>query len=149
MFRLYSKGCEYAIRALLHSAPIAGRAHFTARHVCRKARLPESFTRKTLQDLVQKGFLRAVTGPGGGYALTRAPKAISILSIIQAVDGPEVYGSCVMGLPQCDDRFSCPMHATWKGVRTHLKRALASKTLQDFIDTIAGRRAAARGRDVA
>jgi Rrf2 family transcriptional regulator, iron-sulfur cluster assembly transcription factor len=143
MFRLYSKGCEYAIRALVHSAPTKERSHFPARQVCRKAGLPESFTRKTLQDLVQKGFLKAVTGPGGGYALTRAAKDITILSVIQAVDGPEVYSGCVMGLSVCSDGKSCPMHETWKGARTHLLDALGSKTLQDLIDTVASRASAA------
>lgn len=146
MFRLYSKSCEYAIRVLLYSAPTPARAHFTAQQVCRKAKTPESFTRKTLQLLVQQGFLRAVTGPGGGYELTRLPKTIPILSIIRAVDGAKVYEGCVMGLSQCDDRTACPMHDTWKRARTHILAALSSKTLQDLINMHAARRAGAPRR---
>lgn len=146
MFRLYSKSCEYAIRALLHSVPTLQHPYFTARQVCRKAKIPEPFTRKTLQELVQKGFLKAATGPGGGYALTRPPKEVTILSIIRAVDGPAVYEECVMGLPQCDDARPCPMHDTWKATRSHMLGGLRSKTLQDLINTHSARLAGAQGR---
>jgi len=140
MFRLYSKGCEYAIRALTHLAPKNGKQKFLAKDVCKKAGIPEFFTRKTFQALVKGGFLKATPGPGGGYQLMSAPKDISLLSIIKAVDGKESFDQCVLGLPKCDDTQPCSLHHTWLGVKGKLCSDLQAKTLQDLIDIIEHRK---------
>ncbi|MCH7649769.1 MAG: Rrf2 family transcriptional regulator [Nitrospinae bacterium] len=91
MFRLYSKGCEYAIRALVHAAPKKKGERFKAKAICEKAGIPESFTRKVFRLLVHAGFLEALRGPGGGYALLEDPERISLLEIIKAVDGADTF----------------------------------------------------------
>jgi len=134
MFRLYSKGCEYAIRALIEVAPTDAKDKFLAKEVCRKAKIPEFFTRKTLQALVKGKFLRAVPGPGGGYQLIQPPNKISLLNIIQAVDGVDTFDKCIAGLPYCDDKQPCPLHHQWKKTKKEFLSNLEAKTLQDFID---------------
>ena len=134
VFRLYSKGCEYALRALLQFAPANGDERFQARVICRKAGIPESFTRKVFQSLVQGGFLKALRGPGGGYALTEHPSRISLLRIIQEVDGEHTFDSCIMGLPQCGGEKSCPLHEVWSGAKQSLVAQLRNTTLQDLLD---------------
>ena len=136
MFRLYSKGCEYAIRALLQMGPARGRAKFAATDVCRRAGIPESFTRKIFQALVRGGFLSAVTGPGGGYALRRPPGQITLRRVIEAVDGEGAFRQCVLGLPVCGERRACPLHATWLKAKRPLLRQLDTTTLQDLLDTV-------------
>ena len=136
MFRLYSKGCEYTIRALSHISTNKAYKYFVAKEVCLNAGIPESFTRKILQRRVQSGFLKAVTGPGRGYTLAWPPKKISMLSIIKAVDGAHTFERCIMGLPRCEDRRPCPLHKIWKGSRANLLSVLERKTLQDMIDSV-------------
>lgn len=135
MFRLYSKGCEYAIRALVHMAPEDGVARFQAKNVCEKAAIPESFTRKIFQSLVNGGFLHAVRGPGGGYALTAAPENITLLEVIIAVDGADTFDGCILGLEVCDATQPCPLHQTWDDEKKVLLKTLQSKTLADLIVT--------------
>src|SRR3989338_4262525 len=113
MFRLYSKGCEYAIRALVQAAGRDGTARFTLKEVCERSGVPELSTRKIFQALAQRGFLRATPGPGGGYALTQPPEKLTMLKLIEAVDGGETFNRCIMGLPVCSDRRACPLHARW------------------------------------
>jgi Rrf2 family protein len=134
MFRLYSKGCEYALRALLQFAPAAGNERFQAESICRKADIPESFTRKVFQSLVQGGFLTAFRGPGGGYTLTEDPSRITLLRIIQAVDGVDTFDSCVLGLPQCGSEKACPLHEVWYSAKQRLIAQLRETTLQDLLD---------------
>jgi Rrf2 family protein len=50
--------------------------------------IPERFLLKLLLPLVSAGILRSVRGPGGGYRLTRPASEVSVLDVIQAVDGP-------------------------------------------------------------
>ncbi len=133
MFRLYSRGCEYAIRALMYIPPVGSNDRLTAKKVCKKAKIPESFTRKVFQALVNGGFLEAAPGPRGGYSLAHDPKEISLLEIIQAVDGADTFAACIMGLPECDAKKPCPLHDTWSKAKEELIRKLDSRTLEDLV----------------
>lgn len=134
MFRLYSKGCEYAIRALTHVGPTNGTKRFQAKAICEKAGIPEPFTRKVFQSLVSAGFLEASRGPGGGYQLTKDPRRITILEIIRAVDGEEVFDGCIMGLPVCNELKPCPLHDIWLVAKNELLGQMNATSLQDLIE---------------
>ena len=134
MFRLYSKGCEYTIRALTFISLNSPNERFSPKDICQKAKIPESYTRKIFQSLVREGLFNAVTGPGGGYKLTKKPKDISILSIIKAIDGENTFNRCVMGLDDCDDKAPCPIHHSWKKIKHHLQEELKNKNLEQLID---------------
>lgn len=113
MLKLYSKGCQHTLRALLFLPSQPGLDKISAKKLCRRARIPEAYTRKILQALTQQGFLKAVSGPLGGYVLSRDPKTVSLFDVIKAVDGENIFQECVMGLPKCNCRHPCPIHATW------------------------------------
>lgn len=132
MFRLYSKGCEYAIRALAHVPAGRPPQRIGAKEICRKAGIPESFTRKVLQALVRGRFLRAVPGRGGGYALTRDPRHVSVRSVIEAVDGKDTFHRCIMGVASCDERKDCPLHPAWSQAKKRLLRELNAATVKDL-----------------
>lgn len=132
MLRLYSKGCEYAIRALVNIAAQGPQGYVAIQDICRRAHLPEPSTRKTLQLLAQKGFLRSVPGPNGGYRLSKQPDQINILEIIQIIDGAGTLEGCVLGLPVCRDKAPCALHETWKNARQVLLPALRRLTLENI-----------------
>jgi len=134
MFRLYSKGCEYALRALMCFAPSGGEHRFQAKDLCQQADIPEPFTRKVFQALVQGGFLRAVRGPGGGYELVRPATEVSLLEVIKAVDGEETFEHCILGLPECGSGCPCPLHSVWAEAKERLLAQLEGQKLQDLID---------------
>ena len=149
MFMLYSKGCEYAIRALVHAAPRAKGERFKAKAICEKAGIPESFTRKVFRLLVHEGFLEALRGPGGGYALLEDPDRISLLEIIKAVDGADTFEGCVMGLDECNALKPCPLHYVWNSAKNEMLDQLESKTLEDLCETVRRReRRDARSQDM-
>lgn len=136
MFALYSKGCEYAIRALAEiSAEKSGR-RFLARDICKKAGIPEAYARKTFQALVQNGFLSAVSGPGGGYSLTQDPGKVTVLDVVEAVEGQENFTRCVLGLAACDADNPCSLHSVWMDLKKSMMSALASRTLAELSESI-------------
>lgn len=139
MFHLYSKGCEYTIRALLHFIPRQEGRYIRAREVCRRAKIPEPFSRKMFQTLVQRGLLRAVTGPHGGYQLAHPPEEINVLNIITAVDGEDAFGGCILGLPACNNRNTCSLHMTWAKAKQHLLPELEATTLRDLFEKVSHR----------
>lgn len=136
MFKLYSKGCEYALRALTAIPSDAYDKPFAAKDLCRKAGVPEASTRKVFQKLVREGILSAVTGPGGGYKLSRDPSDISLLSIVGAVEGDDVFKKCVLGFATCSDRKPCPVHSSWKKVRTGMIREMENKSLAQLMRSV-------------
>ena len=140
MFKLYSKGCEYAVRALVCFTEEGNeRARFQAAEICKQAKIPEAYTRKVFQALVQGGFLTAHRGPGGGYSLTRPTDEITILDVIFAVDGEDTFSQCVMGLPGCGGDKPCPLHFIWADAKERMLHQLRNCTLQEIRDTVVTR----------
>lgn len=83
-----TRASQYAIYALVYMAS-QKENHPVASHVAAKAQgIPERFLLKVLKPLVSARVLRSVKGPNGGYQLAKAPKEITLLEIVEAVDGP-------------------------------------------------------------
>jgi Rrf2 family protein len=91
--------------------------------------LPRAFLGKILKDLVHTGMLRSARGPTGGYSLAREPAAISLLEIKEAIDGRGDLERCAVGLSPCSDNAPCPLHDTYKPLRTAITTYLQDTTL--------------------
>ncbi len=158
--RLFSKGAEYAIRALMIAIEQGLDRRIAAPEICARADIPEAFARKGFQQLVHAGILEAVRGPGGGYRLCAAPAKVSLWNIITAMDGFEQFGRCPLGVgcekvlhaadrkkflcesctdchPRCGYEKTCPLHDLWRDVRRTVIPRLANTTLQDIVDRYA------------
>ncbi|MBI4397680.1 MAG: Rrf2 family transcriptional regulator [Candidatus Omnitrophica bacterium] len=133
MFRLYSKGCEYVMRALAQVGERKNGGCFSVRDICEKAELPEWYTRKIFQSLVRRGLLIGARGPGGGYQFGKPPKKISILAMIQAIDGEDVLEQCVMGPGKCNQRERCALHPIWLKIKASLLKELRASTIEDLL----------------
>ncbi len=109
---------------------------FRAGEICEKAGIPEFFTRKTLQALVRARFLKAVTGPGGGYNLLKKPSEIPVLDVVHAVDGDSAYSQCVMSFKECDCDRPCALHSSWAKTKKQLLAELERLSVQDLIKSL-------------
>jgi Rrf2 family protein len=134
MIQLYSKGCEYAIRVLTHMNQTDCERGFSVQSVCKKARTPESFTRKIFQTLVKHRLLHVKRGPGGGYYFPSPIHQISVLQLVQAIDGKDTFKKCALGRPQCSGRNACAIHPIWEKTREKLIAELGSTTVNQLID---------------
>ena len=83
-----SRATSYAVHALVHMARQKGDQPLASHLTARERGIPEKFLLKLLKPLVSRGVLKSVKGPNGGYRLAKAPKDITLLEIIEAVDGP-------------------------------------------------------------
>ena len=125
---LFSRPCEYAIRALTHIAGSpAGLAR--AEEIAQAQDLPLPVLSKVLQELVRKGLLESRRGPGGGFRLSRRSDLIMLRDIVAAIDGLDHFMDCVAGLKVCSEEAQCPLHNTWKGMRTQILTSLETTTL--------------------
>jgi Rrf2 family transcriptional regulator, iron-sulfur cluster assembly transcription factor len=129
---IYSKPCEYAIRALAHLARLRNAGAAQAREIAKAEGLPAPVLGKVLQELVRKGLLESRRGPGGGFRLARRPQLITLRDIVAAIDGLDQFLECAVGLERCSDESPCPLHDTWKGLRTQMMNYLEVTTLADM-----------------
>lgn len=103
--------------------------------------LSESYIAKVFQELSRAGFLRASTGPRGGYQLTRDPEELLLVDLVEAVDGPLVSDSCFLSAEGCPRKQSCGVRRVVREAEMAFYRRLERETLaslarkMDFSDT--------------
>ena len=137
---LYSKPCEYAIRALTRLANSPGDSAVGAREIARAEGIPLPVLGKILQELVRKGLLDSRRGPGGGFRLARRPELILLRDIVAAIDGLDHFMNCVLGLAQCSEEAPCPLHNSWKELRTRIFEDMDATTLAQMARAAASKR---------
>lgn len=129
---IFSNSTEYAIRGL---AELAGRHSdhpVMLDDLVAGTDLPRDFLAKVFQKLVHSGVLRSAKGRGGGFALARSARDVSLMTIVEAIDGPQVFDRCVVGLEKCNDQMPCPQHDLYKPIRQKLKDYMITTTLADL-----------------
>jgi Rrf2 family protein len=133
---LFSTTSQYAIRGLSELAFRAGQGSMMLEQLVAGTDLPREFLAKVFQQLVKAGILSSAKGRGGGFKFTRPTHDISLLQIMQAIEGPSVCEGCVLGLKTCDDRSPCAQHDLYKPIRHRLVSYLSSTTLADLTASI-------------
>ncbi len=83
-----TRASQYAVHALAYMASLEGNRPMPSHLVAQAQGIPERFLLKVLLPLVSVGVLRSLKGPNGGYQLARSPREISLLEIVEAIDGP-------------------------------------------------------------
>ena len=112
------------------------------REIAAAAGIPARSLTHVLATLVQGGYLTARAGPRGGYSLTRRPAQISLLEVIETVEGPMKTDACALRGGNCDWERSCEMHDAWSRAQAALLAKLGRTSFQDLL-----RRATASARN--
>lgn len=129
MSLIFSRQCEYALRAVLYLALQPAGELVSIRDLVKKLDLPYHFLAKILQGLTRKGMLISSKGPRGGFALAKPAREITLLQIVEAIDGPALITSCVLGFQECSGEHPCSVHDRWSGIRENIRGMLASKNV--------------------
>jgi len=133
---IYSRSVEYGLRALTHLAALPRGAQKMVREIAAEEDAPLFYLAKTLQQLARRGILHSVKGPSGGFSLSRPPRKISLMDVVDALDGSDGFERCAVGLPECDDETPCPLHDIYKPVRQAVIRYMTRTTLADLADEL-------------
>jgi len=129
---IFSSPTEYAIRGLSEMAMRGGEGRVMLDELVAGTNLPRDFMAKVFQRLVHAGLLRSAKGRGGGFSLARPAHQITMMQIVEAIDGPQVVDRCVVGLEKCTDLMPCPQHDLYKPIRQRLKDYMNTTTLADL-----------------
>lgn len=130
---MFSKACEYAIRATLYiSIKSVEGSRLGIKEIAKEIDSPEPFTAKILQTLSREGIISSIKGPNGGFYLEPNAKPIPLNTIVKAIDGEDVLHTCTLGLRECSDKFPCPIHHEVKKYKEHVRKTMKCKTIQDL-----------------
>ena len=129
---MFSSATEYAIRGLSELAARNSDSPVLLDELVAGTGLPRDFVAKIFQRLVRAGILRSAKGRGGGFALARPQHEITLMDIVEAVDGPQSTEGCVVGFERCNDQMPCAQHDLYKPIRQRLKDYLRTTTLADM-----------------
>lgn len=131
-----TKHVDYGIVLLSCFVSKEGDAIFNARDLAGMTRLPLPMVSKILKVLARNGFLESQRGVKGGYFLTRDVGEISVLDVIQALDGPVFITQCADHRgEECAIECHCPVSGRWRKINDAIVSAMRGITLQDMIQT--------------
>jgi Rrf2 family protein len=135
---MFSKACEYAIRAVLYiSIKSINGSKLGIQEIARQIDAPAPFTAKILQTLSRERIIASIKGPNGGFFLDPKAKPIPLNSIVKAIDGDNVLHACTLGLKECSDKFPCPIHHDIKAYKDKLRELMKVKTVQQLATELA------------
>jgi Rrf2 family protein len=124
-----TRATDYAVRAMVHLATLPDSVRVPVSELARAGGAPESFVSKVLQQLVRCGMVTSLRGMGGGFQLAVCPDQVTLLEVVEAVEGPLQINLCLPGKQTCDRKSWCGVHPIWSEAQAALKRTLASATI--------------------
>lgn len=131
---MFSKTCEYAIRATIY---IAEQSNLNKRvgikEIAKAIDSPEAFIAKILQQLSKDQIIDSVKGPSGGFTINKKVlQTLKLSQVVQAIDGDSIYKGCGLGFKECSEKRPCPVHDKFKVVRAELRNMLESTSIKEL-----------------
>ena len=123
-----TRQADYALRAVIFLSRLDGDEKASTSAIAEEQKIPPSFLAKIVSQLSLAGLIQTSRGARGGVSLARSPEDISVLDVIEAIDGPVMLNECAGNPNNCPFGDSCPLQHIWCDTRQELLRRLSSAT---------------------
>jgi Rrf2 family transcriptional regulator, iron-sulfur cluster assembly transcription factor len=135
---MLSNSCRYGIRAVIYLASQSLSSGKTGiKKISKDLRLPTPFLAKILQQLAKQKILSSSKGPHGGFSLLKDPRKITLLDIVNAIDGQDIFTGCIMHNGTCEgvktDKVRCPLHEDYEKQRRELLMLFRNRTIHELV----------------
>jgi Rrf2 family protein len=131
---LVTRETDYAVRCVLYLAREKDQvANVT--EIAHAMQIPRTFLAKILQRLIRSKIVGSLRGMNGGFKLAKKPADISLLDIMEAIQGPAGINVCAVDSKKCQRSSSCAVHPVWVDIRREVENRLKKET----IDKLRGR----------
>jgi Rrf2 family transcriptional regulator, iron-sulfur cluster assembly transcription factor len=131
MLHLTRKG-DYAIRGMVYLAMQPMDRMSLISVMSSEIDVPQALLAKIFQNLGKVGLVKSSRGMGGGFSLGRPAAEISLIEIVEAVEGPIVLNRCLLRPGECDRDALCTVHPVWRQVQEKMRGILGSVTLRQL-----------------
>jgi Rrf2 family iron-sulfur cluster assembly transcriptional regulator len=135
---MLSNSCRYGIRAVIYlaSQPLSN-GKIGIKKISKDLDLPTPFLAKILMQLTRHKILSSSKGPHGGFSILKDPKTITLLDIVNTIDGYDVFTNCVIHNGSCEcvekDKKHCALHEDYEKTRKDLVKLFSQKTIYDMV----------------
>lgn len=129
---LFSKACGYGIRAMLYLALQETERPIQVKQIADALHMPLPFLSKVIHTLSRHNLIQSHKGPGGGVTLAHPPTNMTLLQVVEVMDGLDAFSSCALGIPHCSNDFPCPLHDQWGNIRHNIHQMLTARNLEQF-----------------
>jgi Rrf2 family protein len=123
-----SKTTEYALRILSFMAS-DDQNLYSSEYLYEKLKIPRRYLRRLLTELSKAGLLSGARGREGGFTFQRGPDTITLMEIIDLMEGKEGMNQCILGFALCVSGGKCKLHDQWSVARTQMSEVLKMNTL--------------------
>jgi Rrf2 family protein len=134
---ILSNTCKYGIRSVIYLAINAKDGNkIGIKKISKDLDIPTPFLGKILQMLAKRKILTSTKGPNGGFGIGKPPEKITLLDIVEIIDGRDVFDACVISLESCSSlehkNSSCPIHKKFSEIRSNLINLFENETIDNM-----------------
>ena len=127
-----TRQADYALRAMLYLTKLDENQRAATSQIAQEQHIPPSFLTKIISQLSIAGLIHTSRGARGGVSLARNPEEISILEVVEAIDGPLALNECTQNPSACVMGENCPLHSLWCETQAELVDRLRKTTFAGF-----------------
>ncbi|MDX9993401.1 MAG: Rrf2 family transcriptional regulator [Anaerolineales bacterium] len=127
-----TRQADYAIRAVLYISKLEENQRAATSQIAKEQRIPPSFLAKIISQLSIAGLLQTSRGARGGVTLARSPQKITLLDVVEAIDGPIALNECVHDENACSFGDECPLRSIWCDAQEDLVKRLRDTNFAQF-----------------
>jgi len=138
---MLSATCKYGIRAVIFIASRPDqKANTGLKLIADELKIPQPYLAKILQILSRKKILHSSKGPNGGFNLLIPAEKLTLMDIIEAIDGGDFFDSCYVTGERCSfDQTGmgvCILHDDLRKEKDHLAEFFSTKTIGDIVNQV-------------
>ena len=127
---MFSESVKHAIQAMIYLA-VHDEKLVMVNQIAEDYNIPKYYLAKIVQTLSKHHLIKSTRGRNGGIQLNKKASDIRVIDVIHAIEGPPGEKEmCIFGLDVCSDSVPCPVHDTWKYIKTEINDNLIHKNLK-------------------
>ncbi len=120
---MITRKTDYAIRCVLYLAESQSDIVMMS-DIAEEREIPRSFLAKILQQLAKAGIVKSTRGIKGGFSLAKKPADVSMLDVVEAMEGPVAMNICAVEKGRCSLKSICSAHPVWVDIRKDVENRL-------------------------
>ncbi len=134
---MLSNTCKTAIKAVIYLAAKEETGEKSGvKEIAQYINASEHTVSKLLQNLVRQKIINSIKGPTGGFYITKQQTQQPLITIVDTIDGKDLFESCGLGLSKCSSSHPCPIHNDYKKGREIIRELFTTKTINMLCEPV-------------
>ncbi len=135
-----TRAADYAVRVMVHLAGLPPATRPSRAALAEAAEVPEQFLSKVVQALSRARLISSHRGTAGGFELSANPTEVTLLDVMEAIEGPTRLNTCLFPGHGCERQSWCAAHLVWADAQRAMLAVLRRATIAQLAEQSAARR---------